>query len=388
MEMLLLFLFLFQLSLALPDCRAGTLPSVAPDLTTRCDPTVSCNYCQRNALSWDFLCCEDNYGWVAAHAVTPLLVTLYFQDIRWTLIAIIWFEALEQLWFTFVQGGATSNRDLETLLGSEVGDALIQGLCGLWLGVLLLYIFDLPHLLSTSYRVDKLAHRKYGRNPRCTNTVRWKRYKYMLFAGVHISLIWLLGWHNAAGTINYGLYLNAALQGLIFFVLYPWALYTDRENDLVWNAEFDASPYPRHLRHWFFYITGVSIIAIELSNGGWQYMANDWFQVWVTQAVILTGLTIAAIVIAAQRRDRYMISAFSAAYTIGWAAGLFITSRVLEQDAYAWVSCALFLAAILTILLTELFLTRRRPFNINYSRRLEQSEPPRSLLAHFQTKHQ
>jgi hypothetical protein len=387
--MLLLLLFLAQLAQALlPDCRAGTLPSVAPDLTTRCDRTLSCDYCQRNAISWDFLCCEDQFGWIPAHAITPMLITLYFQDIRWTLIAIIWFEPFEQLWFSLTSTGATINQNIETLFGSELGDAVIQGGSGLWLGVLLLYIFDLPLLTSTSYRVDKLARLKYGSNPRCTNSVRWKRYKYLIFAGIHIGLIYLIGFHNDSGTINYGLYINAGLQALIFFVLYPWVLYTDRENDLVWNADFDANPYPRRMRNWFFYTTGTIILTLQMSAGGWEYMANDWFQVWCTQAGILTVLTIVAIVIAAQRRDPYMIAAWSAAYAIGWAVGLFITSRVLEQNAYAWAALGLLLAALLTIAITEFRLKRRRPFNTNYSRRLEKPEKPRSLLAHFQTKHQ
>lgn len=358
----------------IPDCRDGTPPSAPIDLTVRCDRTVSCNYCQRNALSFDFLCCEDNFGWVSAHSIVPMLITLYFQDIRWTLIAIIWFEPFEQIWFTVTSNSPTPNQDIETLFGSEVGDALIQGGSGLWMGILLLYIFDLPLLVSTSYRVDKLAKEKYGKNPRCGNSVRWKRYKYFLFVGIHIGAIYLTGWHNTSGTLTYGLYVNAGIQALLLFVLYPWVLYTGKEDDLVWSFDDNSKPYPVWKRHLFFYLVGAIILALEMSNGGWHYMANDWFQVWTTQAGILTALTITGIVVAQKRDDPYMIAGFSAAYAIGWAAAFFITSRVILNNAYAWTALAFAMAAILTIILAEIFFTRRRPYNVNYSRRMEESK--------------
>jgi len=352
---LLLFCFL-QLGWAIPipDCRAGTVASVAPDLTARCDRTVSCDYCQRNALSWDFLCCEDNFGWVAAHAVTPMLVTLYFQDIRWTLIYIIWFEPFEQLYTSMMNDGT----NLETLFGSEVGDAVLQGGTGLWMGIMLLYIFDLPLLVSTGYRARR--HEK-----------RWKRFKYFAFAFANIGLIFLVAWHKPDGTANYGLWVNAACQAVIWFVLYPWILYTDKENDLVWNAELESNPYPKHLRNWFFYIVGVIIIAIEMSTGGWEYMANDWFQVWCTEAGIVTVLSVVACVIAYKRRDWKMFGIFCGIYGVALSFALYITSKVILNNAYAWAALGVLLAAVVSLLLIVIFLRRRLPYNINYSRRLE-----------------
>jgi len=301
--------------------------------------------------------------------MTPMLITLYFQDIRWTLIAIIWFEPFEQLFTSLNTGGTVADPNLESLFGSEVGDALLQGGTGLWMGIMLLYIFDLPLLLSTSYRAEKLQK-------------RWKRYKYFFFAGAHIALVFLLGWSKADGTVNYGLYVNAGCQALIWFVLYPWVLYTDKENDMVWNATFDGDPYPKHKRNLFFYLAGIIIIGIQMSNGGWHYLANDWFQVWATEAGIVTLLTIAAIVIAKQRDDPYMIVGFSAAYVIASGVAFFITSRVVNNNAYAWTALALVIAALLAIVLAEIRWKRPDPYNVNYSRRLEKTKG-RSLEAHY-----
>jgi membrane protein implicated in regulation of membrane protease activity len=72
-----------------------------------------------------------------------------------------------------------------------------------------------------------------------------------------------------------------------------------------------------------------------------------------------------------------MIAGFSAAYAIGWAAAFFITSRVVLNDAFAWAALAFVLAALLTIVLTEIFLSRRRPYNVHYSRRMEESKQNR-----------
>lgn len=165
---------------------------------------------------------------------------------------------MENLFVLFTDNSGSSQYQIETFFGSAVGDALINGLTGLWLGSLITYIFDLPLLVSTQYRAHELHKQK-------------KRWRYVLVWGAQIACIFFIPLDNDTDTVRTGLYINAGCQALFFWILYPWVLYTDRENDMVWrevSTDPDSKVYPRWKRYAFFYIAGAMVIGLEMSNGG------------------------------------------------------------------------------------------------------------------------
>jgi len=352
---------LFALVSAIPDCRPAKAASVAPDLTQRCDQTVSCQFCDRNQLSFDFLCCEDGGGWVSAHAVTPLLIYLYFQNVPWTIIAILGFEVIEQLFLVFFEPSGFDPTVYESIMGIVVGDGLTQGGIGLLIGVLWTYIFDWPLLVSTKYRAALLGK-------------RWKRFRYIAVWALHTAAIMVILWKSANGRWVYGLFVNMAVQLLFWWVLHPLWLSTHRENDMLWAPDPkqpDTNVYPEKKRRLFFWLTPVIIIGIQFADWGVRYFANNYFQVWLNEAVIVTALTVLASIVASRRRDWYMLLIWIATYVVALAVMFLVLGQVYENDTCSWLALAFLIAAGLVYIFNEIFQHRARPWNVNFSRRSE-----------------
>lgn len=345
------------------DCRGGRPPSLAPNLLERCNVTASCDYCDRNHLSFDFLCCEDNSGWVSAHFLTPFLFYVYFQNPEWTMLLAFGFEPFEQLAFNLTST-TVNGRDVETLFGSIVGDAVLQGGSGLWIGVLITYCFDFPILVSTEQR----AHR--AKNP-------GRRRRYIVTWMLHTAAILLLAFKH--GNILYGLYANMLLQLIIFWGVFPWvtSLYhTDSDDVLLWYEDLQfVNIYPKSKRIGFFYSVGAIILSIQFSNIGFHYLANDWFQVWLTEAIIITVLTIAAIVIARRRKDYFSVVGFLSGYSFGIAVGFAIYGLAFETQTFLYIALGFLIISIGGFIFSQIYLSRPPPYNVNYSRRFEIVKP-------------
>ena len=307
-----------------PNCRAPG-PEV-PDITTRCNKTAACtDYCTRNQFSWDFLCCEDGGGWVAAHTLNPLAFYMFWQDPVWTMLVVLLWEIWETAALTFSGSfifTSTASSDLETLAGGLIGDALIQGGTGIVIGALIAYVFHMPPL------VPSLARTRAHAGARA-----WRAWRIVLWA-VHTAFFSLLSWTSDDDTHRYGLWLNLALQVLFIAVLYPCLFYSGPKAayltpGLTW-AGFAA---------W-----AAVVVAIGLSTAGWQYMANDWFQVWLTAAIIVTLLTAAALTVAARRRNGHRIGLWLALYALAVGLGLAIAGG-------ATATLGLTIAAVVILLL-------------------------------------
>lgn len=345
------------------DCRGGRPPSIAPNLLERCNVTASCNYCDRNQLSFDFLCCEDNSGWVSAHFLTPFLFYTYFQNPEWTMLLAFGFEPLEQLAFNLT-AISVSELDAETLFGSVIGDAILQGGSGLWIGVLVTYCFDFPLLVSTERRAHRV--KRPGR-----------RRRYIFTWMLHTTAIMLLSFKS--DNVLYGLYANMALQILLFWGIFPWVTqlyHTDIDDELIWRKRFDESyVYPRNKRTGFFYLVGAIIISIQLSNAGFYYLPNDWYQVWLTEAIIITGLTTAAVVIAKQRKDYFSVVGFLSGYSFGIATAFSVCGLAFETPTFLYVALGFLIVSIAGFVFSQIYLSRPPPYNVNYSRRFELVKP-------------
>jgi hypothetical protein len=358
-----IFLCVTQLHAYVTDCRGGRPPSIAPNLLERCNITASCDFCDRNHLSFDFLCCEDTGGWVSAHFVTPFLFYVYFQNPEWTMLLALGFEPFEQLAVNLTSL-AINERDAETLFGSVVGDAFIQGGTGLWVGVLVTYCFDFPLLVSTEYRAKMFN--SMGR-----------RRRYIIGWMLHTAAIMTLSF--SSGTILYGLYINMALQLLLFWVIFPWATqiyHTVADENLIWRQNnSNSQTFPRNKRVGFFYLVGGIIFCIQISNAGINYLPNNWYQVWLTEAIIVTGLTIAAVVIAKNRKDYFSIVGFISGYSFGIATALTVCGLAFETPTYLYVALGFLIAAAAGFVFSQIYLSRPVPYNVNYSRRFEHVGP-------------
>lgn len=358
------------------DCRGDRPASVAPNLLERCNVTASCDYCDRNHLSFDFVCCEDNSGWVSAHSVMPMIFYVYFQNAEWTMLLALGFESFEQLSFNLTSI-SVNKKDAETLFGSVVGDGLIQGGVGLWLGVLVTYCFDFPLLVSTSVRANLI--KKKG-----------KRRLYIALWMIHATTILFLHFTDKTSRILYGLYANMAVQLLIFWILFPWlkSLYgTETAEALVWRQHPNDSAsktYPKSRRIGFFYLVGLIIVLIQLANSGIHVLQNDWYQVWLVEAIIITALTIAAIVVANQRKDHFSVVGFASGYCLGIATGFTICGLAFENTTFLYVALAFLIVSAAGFVLSQIFLSRPEPYNVNYSRRFENTKT-QSLSDRYRT---
>ena len=345
------------LAAAIPDCRLATPAEAAPDLFSRCVKENSCTYCSRNQWSLDFLCCEDGGGWVAAHVVTPFVIHFYWQNTAWTIAAIVLWEVFETLMLTSISMFGlfpTNDIDFETAAGALVGDVL-NGFIGLWLCTMLLYIADFPLLVSTRW---------HARNYRKKN----RRARYIFVWALHTAVALVIGYSASNDTIRYGLYINTFLQLLLFWVLHPWALYTAAENEMIWRSRIDRTLYPRRWQLAVFYGAGGIVLAIHLATIGFSYFANDWFQVWLTAAIVGTGLTVAASYVAAQRRDLYMLVVFLAAFVLAASLAVLLVGKLYDSVAI-YFGLVLLIAAVLALVLNALLQSRAAPWKRNYSRR-------------------
>lgn len=346
------------------DCRNAQPAVLEPNLLQRCDQNLSCAYCSRNHWSFDFLCCEDGSGWVGAHAITPMIIYLYWQNAVWTILAFSLWEVLEVFaLISFARLVRITAFEGETWGGSLVGDALIQGTVGLWLGILLTYIFDLPLLVSTVWHVRK--YKKPGR-----------RVGYIAVWAIQILSTIALTWSSPDDNVRYGLYINMAVHLFVFALLHPWILANNAADEMIWKHPTTGEIYPRNWRYGFFYTTAAIIMAIAVSNAGWHYLANDWFQVWVTEAVIATVLSVWAVVVAISRRDWYMLIVFISAYTLAVTMALIVIGDVYANTVITWISVGTLAAAVIALVVNASVLEPVAPYNVNYSRRVPQGTAP------------
>jgi len=335
--------FLLVLSLGfvysqIPDCSLGFGPGVAPDLLTRCDRAASCQICNRNHLSFDWLCCEDSQGYVVEHIVTPFLIQLYFRSPTVTIGVIFFFEVLENIWASFF---LDSYLNFETVMGSIFADVL-QGLTGFMLAALLTYAFNLPRLIpkiETAKELKKTA----------------LRFGLIILALIHIlaSFIVRVSWPSSSlGAWHWAIVINMGVQALFWFLLYPFIIYGRRTSWLIWGKGSNR-PFPIQRRRIFCFIVGAGLIGIELTNIGWHFMANDFFQAWVIVLPLLVIGVVVALVMAFRERDWNMMLEIFGFFLAIAAATFYIVGGVLAVVGYSIAALVLAIVALLAVLVAE-----------------------------------
>lgn len=362
----LILLSLIVLGGALPNCHDARPASLTPNLLQRCDKALSCNICERNPEGLDWLCCEDASGWKSAHIVTPLWFYLHFQNAEWTMLLVVIGKIMESAPLAFSGGNMvfipTDMANFGTLNGAIIGDILIQGNLAIFIGWMICYIFDFPILVSTWYRAN-LFNKQYIRN--------W----YMIAMTIVLLTFLFIPITNAADTIRYGLYINAATQVLALWVVFPFFVFNGESADeLIWKldpTDSESIIYPKGKRYIWFFCTGAIILALHMANGGWQFLPNDWFQIWLIAVPILATLTLVAIAVGYQRYDYYMAVIWGIIFLFAASVGFWMTGILFTNQVLTWVGVGLFGVEVLALLLNEIYQTRAQPWNVNWVRRME-----------------
>lgn len=286
-------------------------PSPAPGTKERCNKLQVClPYSSRIQYSFDFLCCEDGYGWPAAHVLNPLGLSIFFGNFWFAWFGAFVFEAFEvgtlALFGDFVVF-ETAQLELETWAGSVIGDALIQGAIGATLGLLLRWLWGISGPFQSW---DLFSF--------------WQRIKWLaLWFAYALSFI-TLSYAGDAGngnTLNYGLFVALAIHTVLLLVVYPLTTRSARDERTVWQqyatylvtykqetpdkrlvcltgtAHISLGPVPFWRRYALFASWWVVNVAIGLqSTGYWKWQPNDWYQVWLVAAIILAILAAATFV--------------------------------------------------------------------------------------------
>jgi len=244
----------------------------APGIFTRCNLNVSCKpYSCRPHLSFDWLCCEYVKGSVALHTIHVGLVRLMIGDFWNTWLAAFLFEVGEALSLAIFQKFLvfpTVDLNLETLLGSLIGDAFIEGFIGAFMVSVMCWITG---YITPWQRVIQMR----------TWSMRLKYFFLYLMLGATTPLISVQGVDQ--GFDSY-LGITVSIGTLLILV---WAVYIPLTSfpvdvDRVWG-----SPRGLAIRNKTFFIWTITSILVLSQSCGFFWLANDWFQVWVVSFLII-----------------------------------------------------------------------------------------------------
>jgi len=271
----------------------------APGVTERCNVLESClPYSDRLQYSLDFFCCETGSGWVAAHILNPMGVSVFFGSFATALAVAFWFEAFEIFTLAFFGNFIvfeTTELGLETWAGSILGDALIQGGLGALLG----------YLLRTAFRVP-------GPFEAWSIMNAWLRFKYIgLWLLYSLSFI-VLSYVGENGE-HWGLFVALGIHALLLFGIFPFTTRSALDEAVVWQIRIRDYKYKRtekrhyrvaerlrmeHVpesRRWSLFGAWFAINAALASQttGLYFWAPSDYYQVWTATAVAILLLCLA-----------------------------------------------------------------------------------------------
>lgn len=248
-----------------------------PGVSERCDVIASCiPYESRVQYSVDFLCCEGG-PWVAAHILNPMGVAFFFGGFQYGLAAAFLWEVYEVTSQIYLDGFVVFPDDplgLETLAGAVYGDAFIMGSIGSFLYVLLARVYG---VLGPMHKTSDFTW--------------WMIIKYWcLLAAFSVTFVFYSHFETDGGD-RYGVFVALALQGLHLLFFMPLLTSYRKDNRIVW-VQSGKKIKPEHRERMF---RGMFVVCALLSLqafGRFDYLANDWYQMWVLSGVIAIVLIV------------------------------------------------------------------------------------------------
>lgn len=225
--------------------------------------TVCPNYAAREQASWDFLVCEANKGWSAAHVTLPFWTILFWGDFLFAWTTTAFFEGFEV--FVLALFGnyiifETADAELETLAGSLLGDWLLNGTLGVLAGWLLARVLRAPSLIPR------------GPHPRGPAPAHWCAWwagvvLWAAFVGANVAITWVVPGDciavDAASCQPVGLLLATGLHAALALLVC-----TVHRSRAVWRG------YPPAARAW--------LLALAIAFEVWVHVQNaqPWMPLW------------------------------------------------------------------------------------------------------------
>lgn len=262
---------------------------------------------KRGQFNFNFLVCEGTYGWSSIHIISPLTLTLFFQNIWIALIIPGLFEIFEALVAaTLGLDILTTCFDAETVAGSVIGDWLINGFMGVFLGFAIIAITKVPPLLPR-YSSIKNQDRRFENEKFVVKIRKAVWFKY-LFCGVifvsilHAFPLWTYPSNctelDPFSCLNISLALLILVLKPIYLIIYYLICNFAIDQYAMWTCEQKNSAYiffPDRGRYVFFILWWFVEFTICLQNFPWfpSYLGDvsGFCQPWISVgawAVIFT----------------------------------------------------------------------------------------------------
>lgn len=266
-------------------------------------------YAAREQASWDFVICEANKGWPAAHITLPLMTYVFIQDfwMAWCLPGL--FEAFEVATLVFFGDFIifdTLDVERETLAGALLGDWIINGTLGIIIGMLLVRAIQLPPFIPWK-RLESISDSFSVTQPHIVHGLMMKwRYWGMWFLFVLNNV--LIGWvlpadcldHVPRDCTNIGLILSTIGQAILLMMLH----YLHRDDPLIWFPSPSSSSSPpvtsptyRARQQWPLVLLWFIIATIHLQNAQpyipyYLGIASGFIQPWFVSLlwILLLGM--------------------------------------------------------------------------------------------------
>jgi hypothetical protein len=239
----------------------------APGVFSRCDFKKECiPYADRAQFSLDFLCCEDIL-FVSTHVFNPAFIYIISGNIYFALLAPFWWEAMEAsllLLFKNFLFTTSNDWDFETVVGAVIGDAFINGSLGVIIG---LVITTFTGMVSPFSRFWYMAN-------------GWIRLKYVALFLLFEGGLFLVS--KGGEDALWGAFLTVGYEIIALLVVFRYATNNESDVRLVWGGRRGVLA-----RDWTFVIYLIAMVLLVLSNCGLHYLANDWYQVWLTAGMII-----------------------------------------------------------------------------------------------------
>ena len=301
---------------ALPSCRTSS-DEPEPGVASACNVSAVCAWCERNHLSFDFVCCEDG-NWIGAHLTSPLLFYLVWNDVPATIIVVFATELVEIFVLTVFGSFATlfsDARDAETMAASALGDVLVQGGLGLALGYALRALTLAPTLVSSAARARAYNER----------TLR-AQYIGVFVVAYALTLGFFLGASLAETNPadRYGVVAQTAVELVFAWLIYP-VLVATRAGTRMIAQQADGSSWPSTRRAVFFGGWGLIVLATHVPH---IVVSTAFVNEWYAQWAVAVPLTLLAYVVLAlvsyARADRFTCAlAVAVVFGIGWLVAWF-----------------------------------------------------------------
>jgi len=317
--------------MSIVNCRAPADYLIGA--TSQCNVATDCNWCERNGLSMDFLCCETGM-WLGPHFTNPLLFYLVWNSVPYTVILVLSYEILEVLLLVVFGGMSfvfTNDTDFETLAAALIGDVLIQAGSALIVGYCLRALFLVPTLVSSKERA-----RAYD--------LRGRRVLYIVLYLALLSTYALVGTLTPDDdSVRGGLMLQTGIELVFIWLVFPVFLTADYDREMIWRRQ-DGTYFEGTRKTVFFLLWGLIVLtshALHFASLNNQpiFSFNEWYVQWTFTGPLTALLLIITFIVSWLRRDTYTAWITVGIVLFGGGLVIWFSHHILQEtsDTMLWI---------------------------------------------------